>query len=612
MLNVIRKLQRLFKSPAYELVFLSIRSNLLFVFINLLTNVLCALLEGSSLGVVYLAVSSLTHKTNGETTDKFKLPSFESLDINLQLSPEQSFLWLVILALCLQLLLSIFSYTNKVVTAQISAKAQTFVTGKVFEQIMLFSYSCASRYKIGDLVMYANDAALAVDRQIEEINSIIINIAFSIAYLYIIIVLSPALAMAASIIIFFAILLQYYLAPRLRRLAQRVTSEQVEVAKSITENIQGLRLIHTFGTQEQTIRKIKKLLENYKHQLIMRSYLYYSSEPLLDIMPLAALAVLSIIAVLSSKNYSQIMPTLLTFLLALQRLATRLKSTSITATRFADNSGRMLRLAAILNRDDKQFEHSGNQRFNSLQGDIKFNQVSHSYTKNGKFVLHDLNFDIPRHQVTAFVGESGAGKSTILDLFLGIYQPTHGTIYVNNLPFTELNLSDFRKRVGVVSQDTFIFNDTILENLRYGNPESSIKEAISCSKLAYAHQFILSLPDGYKTVVGERGYRLSGGQRQRLALARALLKKPEILILDEATSSLDSESESLIQNALEKIKYRYTVIVVAHRLSTIVNSDQILVLKNGKIVDKGRHLELISKSQIYKRYWDLQTSVASP
>jgi ATP-binding cassette subfamily B protein/subfamily B ATP-binding cassette protein MsbA len=122
----------------------------------------------------------------------------------------------------------------------------------------------------------------------------------------------------------------------------------------------------------------------------------------------------------------------------------------------------------------------------------------------------------------------------------------------------------------------------------------------------------LSLPDGYKTVVGERGYRLSGGQRQRLALARALLKKPEILILDEATSSLDSESESLIQNALEKIKYRYTVIVVAHRLSTIVNSDQILVLKNGKIVDKGRHLELISKSQIYKRYWDLQTSVASP
>ncbi|NEO22725.1 ATP-binding cassette domain-containing protein, partial [Moorena sp. SIO4A5] len=166
----------------------------------------------------------------------------------------------------------------------------------------------------------------------------------------------------------------------------------------------------------------------------------------------------------------------------------------------------------------------------------------------------------------------------------------------------------WRQQIGVVSQDTFIFNDSILENLRYGRPSASLDEVVEAAKAAQAHKFILALPDGYETVVGERGYRLSGGQRQRLALARALIKQPEILILDEATSALDSESEKLIQQALEQFQKERTVIVVAHRLSTIAEADQILVLERGEVVEHGTHNSLLHQGERYARYWQLQSS----
>ncbi|MEL7432266.1 MAG: ATP-binding cassette domain-containing protein, partial [Chlamydiota bacterium] len=195
-------------------------------------------------------------------------------------------------------------------------------------------------------------------------------------------------------------------------------------------------------------------------------------------------------------------------------------------------------------------------------------------------------------------------------LLIGLYQPTNGCIVVNGRPLTDYCLEDWRRHIGVVSQDTFIFNDSILENLRYGRPEATLEKVVECTKAAQAHKFISALPKGYDTVVGERGYRLSGGQRQRLALAQALIKQPEILILDEATSALDSESEKLIQEALNQFKQNRTIIVVAHRLSTIASADKILVLEQGGIVEQGTHKVLLSQKGRYMRYWQLQSSQA--
>ncbi len=596
------------QSPANQLVLETARKNWWLIALNLLTNLVGAVLEGSTLGVIYLAIAFLTE--SGETgADTPTNPGIvQTLAVIVPLPPEHMFLLLICGAVLLQVGLSFSNYLNKVSTAYLSAKAQPYVTGKIFERIMTFSYGCVSRYKVGDLVLYANNAGGAVNLQITHFNALIVGLSFSLVYLVVIVRLSPTLAGAATALILSVAYVQYKLIPRLRRVVKRVTESQVELAKYITQSIQALRLLHTFGTQKQTITGTNGLLGKMEKQLKKRALVFYLPEPILETLPMIALGILAASAVLFEDGQTAILPLLLTFLLALQRLSTRLKATSGAVTKFADNSARMARLETILNKKDKVFEHSGSKPFTRLREDIEFKSVKLSYSNDDEFALNNLTFTLPRNQVTALVGESGAGKSSIIDLFLGLYQPTAGQILVNGTPLADYRLENWRQHIGVVSQDTFIFNDSILENLRYGRPSASLDEVVEAAKAAQAHKFILALPDGYKTIVGERGYRLSGGQRQRLALARALVKEPEILILDEATSALDSESEKLIQQALEKFQKERTVIVVAHRLSTIAEADQILVLERGEVVEHGTHNSLLHQGERYARYWKLQSS----
>lgn len=597
-----------FQSPASQLVVKTAQKNWWLIVINLCTNLLSAALEGGTLGVIYLAVSYLTISSGDLNTDAATDSTIiQTLSSFFPLPPDQMFLLLIGGALLLQILLSLSSYANKVATAYFSAKAQPYATGQVFKQIMKFSCGCLSRYKVGDLVMFTNDAALAVNIQITEINNLVLGVSFSVIYLIIIVRLSAVLAIAAAVLTLLVAFIQYKLIPRLRQVVKQVTATQVESAKYITESIQALRLVHTFGTQRKTVTVGNALLAETQKQLQKRAFIFYLPEPFLETVPMIALSILAASAVLFQSNQATILPMLLTFVLALQRLSIRLRATVSTVTRLVDNSARMMRLESILEEHNKVLEQSGTESFRALSSDIKFDSVSLSYTNDDSYALKDLSFTIPCNQVTALVGESGGGKSSIVDLLIGLYQPTAGRLLVNNRSLSEYCLEEWRQRIGVVSQDAFVFNASILDNLRYGCPEASKEEAIAAAQAAQAHQFISAFPNGYETVVGERGYRLSGGQRQRLALARALVKQPEILILDEATSALDSESEKLIQRALKQFQRNRTVIVIAHRLSTVTDADQILVLQHGKIVEQGTHSSLLSEGQRYAGYWHLQS-----
>ncbi|MEL7355036.1 MAG: ABC transporter ATP-binding protein [Cyanobacteria bacterium J06560_6] len=608
------KIDRYLRSPAYKLVVETAFKNWWLIAINLGTNVLSVVLEGSTLGLIYLAVSHLTTSESNNSLsadpaiDKTVLENFSFFEA---FSPTQMFLMLVMGAVVLQIGLSLSNYANKVATAYLSAKAQPYVTGRVLERIMTFSYGCVSRYKVGDLVMYANEAAFSVDQQITVANNFLVSLSFALVYLLVIVRLSPTLAVAAAVLTLIVGSVQYKLIPRLRQVVKRVTATRVESAKYITESIQALRLLHTYGTQAETVTSAQQYLQRTEKQLQKRAFIFYLPEPILDSIPMIALSILATAAVLFQGEDTPLLPLLLTFLLALQRLSMRLKSLAGTVTLFTDNGARMMRLETILDTKEKIFEQSGPQLFSGLGQDIEFQSVSLSYGQDDSFALKDLTFILPLNQVTALVGESGAGKSSIVDLLLGLYPATEGQVLVNGKALENYDMRSWRSHIGVVSQDTFIFNNSILENLRYGRPSATLEEVIEAAKAAQAHRFILSLPEGYDTVVGERGYRLSGGQRQRLALARALVKQPEILVLDEATSALDSESEKLIQQALEQFQENRTVIVVAHRLSTIAEADQILVLSNGSIVERGTHQSLMGKSRRYARYWSLQSSVAT-
>ncbi len=262
-------------------------------------------------------------------------------------------------------------------------------------------------------------------------------------------------------------------------------------------------------------------------------------------------------------------------------------------------------IRAAIERIDKvlntPLEDRGTVKIDEFSERLQFDRVSFAY-KN-MLVLKDINLNIQAGEIIAIVGASGAGKTTLVDLIPRFYNPTEGTIRIDGIDLRTVELESLRNLIGIVSQDIILFNDTIRENIAFGNAQAQLEDIKKAAKMAYADEFIDKLEDGYETVIGERGMTLSGGQRQRIAIARALLKNPPILILDEATSSLDSVSESLVQKALEELMKNRTTIVIAHRLSTIVNADRIVVLDEGRISDVGSHDELLSTSAAYSNLY---------
>jgi len=262
----------------------------------------------------------------------------------------------------------------------------------------------------------------------------------------------------------------------------------------------------------------------------------------------------------------------------------------------------------LIKRAKQNVQRTGELLFKQFNDSIVFNRIHFAY-ENRVQVLKNINVVIKKGNMTAFVGESGAGKSTLIDLLVGFYEPCEGAITIDGTPLFEYDIRSFRHRIGFVPQDSILFNTTIRNNLLWSYDRATENDLIESCMLANAHDFIMKLPCGYDTLVGDRGVRLSGGQRQRIALARAMLRKPELLILDEATSSLDSQSELLIQEAIEKIVQQTTVVVIAHRLSTITKSDWIYVLEDGNLKEEGSYLELINKGGAFYQMAGLQSLV---
>lgn len=265
-----------------------------------------------------------------------------------------------------------------------------------------------------------------------------------------------------------------------------------------------------------------------------------------------------------------------------------------------------LRVFELLDQKPKVANQENAEKLGQVQGKVEFRNVSFHYETGTSAALNSFDLAIQPGKTCALVGPSGAGKSTVLSLLLRFYDPSEGTILVDGKEISHLTLESLRDQIGIVTQDTFLFHESIMDNIRYGRLDATDEEVYEAAKQAFAHDFIMSQPNGYQTVVGDKGCRLSGGQQQRLSIARALLKNAPILLLDEATSALDSEAEREIQVALERLSRGRTVIVIAHRLSTILKADQIVVMSEGNVLQTGRHAELLEQSDLYRKLYELQ------
>lgn len=282
-----------------------------------------------------------------------------------------------------------------------------------------------------------------------------------------------------------------------------------------------------------------------------------------------------------------------------------IKALSTAAYNIQKGAASVERIEQILNAEEVITQKENAIAIREFNEKIEYRNVSFKYQQDE--VLTDINLTVEKGRMIALVGASGSGKSTMVDLLPRFYDVTKGEILIDNIPIKDLVITDLRALMGIVSQETILFNGTVFDNIAFSMTNVSLDEVIAAAKVANAHDFIMQMPDGYQTNIGDRGIKMSGGQRQRLSIARAVLKNPPVLILDEATSALDTESERLVQEALVNLMKNRTSVVIAHRLSTVQFADEIVVLQNGRIVERGTHNVLLGKAGVYKRLHDLQS-----
>lgn len=396
---------------------------------------------------------------------------------------------------------------------------------------------------------------------------------------------------------------------RLKRHARAFTHERGELTATITERIGAMKLIRAFGAEPTEAASFARQAERYRKGFVRTQRFALLTSPVSELFGGAVIMLILLAA--ANQDVSGVVldgPSAIAFLITAARLLSPIKAIAQVPSQLAVAEASAERIFALL--DIPAAEVDGpNAPAAVFNRDLVVDKVTFGYDPAYP-VLHDVSFRVAKGEVVALVGPSGAGKTTLLELIPRFFDPQRGEIRLDGTPVTSLSRASLRHLIAVVSQDTVILHATVRANIAYGCPDASEVSVEAAARAANAHEFIATLPDGYNTVLGERGTRLSGGQRQRIAIARALLRDAPILILDEATSALDTESERLVQEAIDRLMQDRTVLVIAHRLATVRGADRILVLEGGKVIESGSHQVLHDRGGLYRRLHDLQFSVS--
>jgi subfamily B ATP-binding cassette protein MsbA len=400
---------------------------------------------------------------------------------------------------------------------------------------------------------------------------------------------------------------------RVRHTTRRGQDKLADIQNILHETITGNRIVKAFSMERWEIARFRKAAQRLFRANLRSVAAVAISSPLMDIFGAIAIALLLLLGREQINHHVFSSGTFLAFIVAVFKLYDPVRKFALFNNNFQQALGASSEIFKFMDTEDDVKEKPGARALPPFSRGIRFEKVCFSYQAGGESeagegreILRDINLEVHAGEVLAVVGSSGAGKSTLVHLIPRFFDVTSGRLTIDGRDVRETTLASLRSQIGVVAQDTVLFNDTVRNNIAYGQPSVPQKSVEASARAALAHDFIMDLPNGYETVIGERGVRLSGGERQRIAIARALLKNAPILILDEATSALDSESEALVQSALQNLMSGRTVVVIAHRLSTVRRADRIVVLENGTTADIGPHEEFMKKLGTYRRLYELQ------
>jgi subfamily B ATP-binding cassette protein MsbA len=510
-----------------------------------------------------------------------------------------------VIFLLLMLVKNIFAYLSMYMTISLEQSVLYRIRNDLYGKTQMLPLSFFDKQKTGHLISrITNDVTNLRGVVVGSLSSIVQNGLMAIIALVIVFVTSWKLSLLTLVLVPLNIVLIGIISRKLRKGSLRAQERMADMTTVLQETISGVRVVKAFGMEEFEKKKFDFFnLKYFKEYLKMRRYAELASPTSETLGTLATVVILWYGGKLVL-NENLDPANLMLFIGAMLWVISPIKSLSKLNSVIQEGLASGERVFQVIDVTSER-EDSGAVEIDAFRGEIVYENVTFSYG-NGVGVLDDVNFRITHGEVVAIVGPSGAGKSTIADLLPRFYRPTSGRILIDGKDIASVTLSSLRSLMGIVTQETILFNDTIYDNIAYGMEDCPEEDVVRAAKAANAHDFIIATPQGYRTVIGDRGTQLSGGQRQRIAIARALLKNPQILILDEATSSLDIESEALVQEAIDRLMKGRTNLVIAHRLSTIRNADTIIVVDDGKIQQIGSHEELIREEGIYRKLYHLQ------
>lgn len=480
---------------------------------------------------------------------------------------------------------------------------------QIYDKILGLPLGYFSQERKGDLIARMSGDVNEVESSIISVLEMLIkNPVLIICYFSVLLIISWELTLFTILVVPF---LGWFMGVVGKTLKKRSLAAQElwsDTMSQVEETLGGLRVIKAFIAEKTMSERFDKVTEALKNKTGKVSTRQALAHPMSEFLGTVLIAIVLWFGgtLIISDNAPLSASTFIYYMVILYSILNPIKDFSKAGYSIPKGMASMERIDKILNAENPIKEIDEPKHIDSLKDGIKFENVCFSYDPS-KAILKNLSLEIKKGKSIAIVGESGAGKSTLVDLIPRFYDVTDGSIKIDGVDIRELSMKSIRGLIGYVNQEPILFNDTIFNNIAFGLKNVSLEDVIAAAKIANAHDFIMEKEEGYQTNIGDRGMKLSGGQRQRISIARAILKNPPILILDEATASLDTESERLVQEALDRLMSTRTTIAIAHRLSTIKNSDEIIVMQEGVIVERGKHEELVKKNGYYKKLEDMQS-----
>jgi len=590
-----------------------------FLLLSTLAAFFFVIFNSASIWITATMINNILIDFNEMLVENQRLSSLSELTMNDRLKLFSNSLLLkdtaisTVSAVCVALIVvfsakNISLYIKNITLSIVQYRLIRDLRNKLYSHFHYLSLSYFNKNKSGELTaVLVNDIdnmrnSLSIMFQklfVEPINIIIL--------MSLLFIVSTKLALIALLIIPVSGIIIFGISHSIRRRSARSQAQLAGMTSMIAETIGSMRIVKAFATKGFEINRFAKETQKYYKLMLRRDRLRFVSSPVSETFGATIAALLLwvgardvlVIESISSEDF-------LRFILLLFSLFQPLKNLTNVVNELQNGLASADRVFAIMDIKSDIQDIDNAVEVNDLKNTLSFDNVSFSYGNEKDKVLNNINFQINKGEILALVGPSGAGKSTLVDLIPRFYDTLSGSIKIDGKDIKELKINSLRSLMGIVTQETFLFDDSVKANIAYGVENISDDKIKDAAIAANAHEFIKELPDGYNTIIGERGVSLSGGQKQRIAIARAIVKNPPILILDEATSSLDSESEKHVQSAIENLMSERTVFVIAHRLSTVHNANKILVLENGQIVQEGKHDELVNIDGLYKQLHKMQ------